>query len=107
LKTKLALQACKQTKGGVIVAKNEEKKDAEVELIAEEVPGGTTRPNKYRQILEQFAEAGVESVRIQSDAHPATLFQQLNKVKKADAPQWEGVKVLRREGVVYLTKIGD
>jgi hypothetical protein len=83
-----------------------EKNEQDWELAEATPPEGRARSNKYHEILRAFQKMPKKCVEVRSDANPSTMFQQLSKVIRNDeAKEFEGIRVMRRQGTVYLEKV--
>ena len=76
---------------------------AKYELIPEAVPpaGRRAASSVYTEMLDAFLALKDESVRVQYDRKPATVYISLKRAVKAD-PKYDRIKVSQRGGHIYL-----
>jgi len=79
---------------------------AKYELVPEEVPpaGRRAASSVYADMLDSFLGLKDESVRVEYDRKPATVYISLKRAAKAD-PKYDGIKVSQRGDHIYLIKV--
>ena len=78
---------------------------ADFTLVPEPVPpaGRRSAISVYTDILDSFLKTKDESVRVEYDRKPGTIYISLKRAVKSDA-KYDGIKVSRRGDNVYLIK---
>ena len=78
---------------------------AKYQLVPEPVPpaGRRAASSVYTEMLDAFLALKDESVRVEYDRKPSTVYISLKRAVKAD-PRYDGIKVSQRGDHIYLIR---